>query len=362
MKSFVTSRLVFFTAWDYFAASLQSSRHRTSAIAKFSGYPSAFAEALMFLANIFSAVAMLSCIAALGFALKRKNLVHEEIAQALPGFMTNIVLPPFLLRNVTQTFTHDQLLTLFAGALLPVLSIIACFGVAAACTHIFSISAGRRGAFKAAVSSSNTVYMGLPVNIALFGEDSVQYVLLYVFANSIVFWSLGNYCIAHDGDGRNVKLLSVTTVKQIFFPPFTGFLIGVLLVVLDIPLPVFLDKTFKYIGDMAVALGMMYLGMLLSDVKLRDLAPEKETVLVMIGRFIISPLCIVVLAYCIPVPNMMLKVFLIQSSLPVMLNVAVLTAYYRGDAKYAAILVSMSTVMTLVTVPLVAFLIALCLP
>ena len=316
----------------------------------------------MVLSNVFSAVAMVCCIAALGFFLKRKNRVHEDTVQALPKFMTNIVLPPFIVRNVTQTFSHDQLFTLLAGSLLPILSIMLCFGMAWAGTYIFTISPGRRGVFKAAVASSNTVNMGLPINIALFGEDAVQYVLLYIFANSIFFWSLGNYCIAHDGDGRDVKLFSLKTLKQIFFPPFIGFLFGVLLVVLDIPLPAFLDITFKYIGDMTVGLGILYLGILLSDANLKDFAPEKETVLVIIGRFIISPLSIVVLAYFLPVPNVMLKVFMVQSSLPVMLNVAILTAYYRGDAKYAAVLVSTSTVMTIVTVPLVALLIAFCLP
>jgi predicted permease len=216
--------------------------------------------------------------------------------------------------------------------------------------------------FKTAIASSNTVNMGLPINIALFGEGAVQYVLLYIFANSIFFWSLGNYCIAHDGDGGGVKLFSLKTVKRIFFPPFTGFLIGVLLVCLDIPLPAFLDKTFKYVGDMTVGLGIIYLGILVSDVNFKDFTPEKDTVLVIVGRFIISPLSIVLLASFIPVPNMMLKVFIIQSSLPVMLNVAVLTAYYRGDAKYASILVGASTLMTIVTVPLVSLLIAFFLP
>jgi predicted permease len=316
----------------------------------------------MVLVNVFSAVAMVCCIAVLGFLLRRKNWVQEGTMQVLPKLMTNIIVPPFLLRNVTQTFSHDQLFTLLAGVWLPVLSIMLCFGVALAGTYMFSIAAGRRGVFKAAIASSNTVNMGLPVNIALFGESAVPYALLYIFANGIFFWSLGNYCIAHDGDGKDVKLFSLKTLKQIFFPPFTGFLAGILLVMLDIPLPVFLDNTFKYVGDMTVGLGIMYLGMLLSDVRLKDFTPEKDTVLVIIGRFIISPLSIAALAHFIPVPDMMLKVVIIQAALPVMLNVAVLAAYYSGDAKYASVLVSTSTVMTIVTVPLVALLIAFFLP
>jgi len=317
----------------------------------------------MIFSDVLSAVAMVCCITGLGFFLRRKGLVDKKTAQTLPKFMTNIVLPPFLLRNVTQTFSHDQLSTLLAGSLVPLLSIFLCFGVAFAGLYIASIPADRRGVFTTAVASSNSVNMGLPINIALFGEGAVQYALLYIFANSIFFWSLGNYCIARDGGGKDVKLFSLNTAKQIFFfPPFIGFLVGVLLVVLDIPLPGFLDKTFKYVGEMTVGLGLIYVGMLLSSARLKDFAPEKDKVLVAIGRFVLSPLTIVVLAWCLPIPDMMLKVFIIQSSLPVMVNVAVLAAYHGGDAKYAAVLVSTTTVMTIVTVPLVSLLIALCLP
>lgn len=316
----------------------------------------------MLLSNIFSAVAMVFCIASLGFILKRKGWVDAETTAALPRFITTIVIPPFLLRSVTITLSHEELPTLIRGAVVPILSIFLCFGIAWAITHLCNITPGRRGVFKGAFPSSNSINMGLPINIALFGEGAVQYVLLYMFANSIFFWSLGNYCIAHDGDAKDVRLFSLKTVRQIFSPPFTGFLIGLVLVVFDIPLPGFLDKTFKYVGDMTVGLCIMYIGMLLHDIKLRDFSPEKDTALVFLGRFIISPLTILFFAWIFPIPEMMLKVFLVQSSLPVMLNVAIITAYYKGDARYAAVIASVSTVMAIVTVPLVALFIAFYLP
>lgn len=315
-------------------------------------------EARMLLSNIFNAVAMVFSIAFLGFLLKRKGWIDPDTARALPRFITTIVIPPFLLRSAMMTFSHDQLPTLLRGAVVPLLSIFLCFGIAWALSILCNVTPGRRGVFRAALPASNTVNIGIPINVALFGEDALQYVLLYMFANSLFFWSLGNYCIAHDGDGKDVRIFSLRTLKQIFSPPFTGFVIGLALVAFDLSLPAFIDKAFKYIGEMTVGLCILYIGILLHDTKLRDFKPEKDTMLVFIGRFILSPLTIVLLSLVFTVPDAMLKVFIVQSSLPVMLNTAILTAYYKGDARYAAIIVSVSTMMIVLTVPLTALFIA----
>ena len=312
----------------------------------------------MLLSNIFTAVAMVFTLTSLGFLLKRSGWVDPATFKLIPRFMTNIVIPPFLLRSATVTFSHDQLPTLLRGAIVPILSIFLCFGVAWALTFLCKVTPERRGVFKAAFAASNTVNIGVPINVALFGEAALQPVLLYIFANGLFFWSVGNYCIAHDGEGKHIRIFSLKTVRQIFSPPFTGFIIGLCLVLFDISLPSFLDKSFKYIGDMTVGMCTMYLGMLLHEIKLRDFTPEKDIVLVLLGRFIISPLAIILLACIFPIPNTMLKVFIVQSSLPVMLNVAIITAYYKGDTKYAAVIASLSTMMVVVTVPLIALFIA----
>ena len=42
------------------------------------------------------------------------------------------------------------------------------------------------------------MYIGLPVNLALFGDEALPFVLLYFFANTVFFWTVGNYSISHD--------------------------------------------------------------------------------------------------------------------------------------------------------------------
>lgn len=291
-------------------------------------------------------------IALVGYALARWNLVPQSAERVLPRFVTTIALPPYLFRHITATFHRDDLVALLSGAVIPFVSIGVMIVLAWAFSGALNIRHGRAGAFRTAFATSSTMNIGLPINIALFGETAVPYVLLYFLPNALTFWTFGNYSLAHDGKSANIRLFSRETLKQICSPPLMGFLLGLAVVFLDVRLPVFMDNTIKYVGDMALALAIMYIGIMLSGIKLADCTLERDSLVVFIGRFVISPLCVLLLSLVIPVPPLMLGVFLIQSSLPVMLNVAILAGYYGGDVKFATMVTSLSTVMALVTIPL----------
>jgi len=73
---------------------------------------------------------------------------------------------------------------------------------------------------------------------------------------------------------------------------------------------------------------------------------------VLLGRFIISPLTILALCAVISVPPLMRNVFIIQSSLPVMMQVAILAGYYKADVRFGSMLASFSSVVSLFAIPL----------
>ena len=301
--------------------------------------------------DAFSGILTIFSVALLGYLLARGKYIPADGAAILPRCITNIALPPYLLRTVTTTFGRDQLVHLVYGALLPLLSIILAFGIAFLLARLLGLAKGRRGVFCTAFATSNTMNIGLPINIALFGEASLPYVLLYFFANIVFFWTVGNYAIARDGEGPPPALCSPDTVKRICSPPLIGFCGGLALVLLDLRLPVFLDKAFQYIGGMSMGLILIYLGFMLHDTMSRKYRMEKDALAILAGRFIISPLIIVLLASCVDIPDMMRNVYIIQSSLPVMVNLLLLAGHYKASPGFAAMIVGISTFSSIFVIP-----------
>ena len=311
----------------------------------------------MIFMNACSGVLTIFLVASVGFILRRTGLVGDETVRILPRLITVVILPPFLFRNVMTTFDREQLLVLLSGAIVPFIYICLSFCLGALIASVFRVRTGRRGIFSVAFCTSNNVNIGLPVTIALFGEGAVAYVMIFFLGSVTLFWSVGNYVLAHDGESKSVRLFSMTTLKQILSPPLLGFLCGMLLVLLDVHLPVFIDKAFKYVGDMAIAMALFYIGIMLADTRLKEFKAEKDVTLVLLGRFLISPLIMLGVSSFFSLPDTMRHVFIMLTSLPVMVNLAILAGYHKADARYATILTSVSTLMALVTVPIWALII-----
>ncbi|CAK7023558.1 MAG: hypothetical protein DELT_02512 [Desulfovibrio sp.] len=308
--------------------------------------------------NACSGVLTVFCLGLLGYLLARGEKIPESLVRILPRIVTTIVLPPYLLRNITSTFEREQLLHLVYGLAIPFISIFAVLALATLIERVMRVRPGRRGVFRTAFATSSTMNIGLPINVALFGDVALPYVLLYFLANAVIFWTLGNYFIAHDGESADVKLFSKQTLKQVCSPPLMGFLLGIALVLFDVHLPDFLDKSFKYVGDMAIALSLMYIGVMLNGISFSEIHLGKDEMAVFAGRFLLSPVAVLLLSFVFTVPPLMRNVFIIQASLPVMMNLAILSGYYKADVKFGTIVTSVSTLISLVTIPLYMVLIA----
>jgi len=306
----------------------------------------------MAILNAFSGVATIFLLGLLGFYLARSGKVPPQTVAALPRFTTTIALPPFLLRTATETINRDQLTSLLIETRIPYISIFLTFFLAVFLTKLLRTAPARKAMFQVGIATSNAMTIGLPINLAIFGPAGLPYALLYFVANATFFWTIGCSSIARSGNAANEPMFSRESLKRIFSPPIIGFILGLLMVYFDLRLPDFLDKTFKYVGDMVVGLVTMYIGMTVSTIRREDISIDKDVIVVVIGRMFLSPLLILFLTWLMPIDPLMRNVFIIQSSLPVMINAAILCAYYQTDTRYAAVLISITTLLSLVTIPL----------
>jgi len=297
-------------------------------------------------------VLSLFLIGLVGYVLDKKGWFCPETKAMLPRLVTLVTLPLYLFGNILGTFSHDELLQLVYGVIVPAASILLTFGLALLTARLIRVRRGRWGLFCTSFATSNTIFIGLPVNVALFGEGALPYVLLYFFANTTFFWTAGNYCLSLDGPRTPEKVWSRATLKRVLSPPLIGFMLGVLAVLLEVRPPGFIMSAAGYLGGMTTPLAIIFIGLTLASVPLKALRPDRDVVMLLIGRFVVSPLTIIGLMQFFSLPPLMAKVFIIQSSLPVVSSAALLAGYHRSDVGYASVVVSLSTLLSLVTIPL----------
>ena len=310
----------------------------------------------IFLKSISGILVILGMIL-VGFVIGEKGWFDDKSRGLIAKLVTQVALPCYMLYTITQRFTAADLLIMLPALRFPALSMVILLGIATGVARIFAVRQDRRGLFISMFFNSNTIFVGLPINQALFGDASIPYVLIYYMCNTTFFWTLGTYLIQRDGEGEAQFDLK-TSLKKVFSPPLMGFILGLVMVMLQIKLPAFLASDLQYLGNLTTPLSMIFIGLSVSHVGVKQLVLGKEQLLILLGRFLVAPLLMATIVYWVPLPSLMKQVFIIQSAMPVMTNAPVVARLYGADSDYAAVMVTETTLATMVVIPFLMLLMA----
>ncbi len=298
----------------------------------------------------FEAVLVMVLLILTGFFLTKFHKIDEKISKFISWTVVNITLPCYMLHNITTSFEPAEIWHIPQYIALPLVSVLIGYVLGWVVVKVFRIEPKYAGTMIVMTAQNNTIFMGLPVNLALFGEASVPYVLYYYMANTVLFWTLGVYTIS---GGRKGNDGGKSLLARIFSPPLMGLLVGLFFLILNIPVPTFLQDTCENIGAMTTPLSMMFIGYVLCSSGLSKIRVNKNMVLGLICRFAVGPLVAVTLFCLVPLPALMRNVFIVQAFMPVMTNQAIIAKEYGADSEFPAVMVSVSTIMSLVLLPLI---------
>ena len=307
---------------------------------------------LIALQSVFTVLLMI----AIGFGLAKARWFEGGGAALLSKLVVNIALPAYMIFNLMSGYDRQKLVSMLPGLPVPFIVILLSYAIAFLLTVMFRIQKTKRGVFKAMVAFSNAVFIGLPLNIMLFGDESVPFALLYYIANTSLFWTLGVYGIAKDASLRKKtpkpSLVSLSGLKRILSPPIIGFLSAVIMILIGIKLPKSIMDTVKYLGNMTTPLSMLFIGIIIARVEWKKFAFSREYVLVVLGRFVLAPLIMYALVSKLDLPILMKQVFVLDSALPGLAQNPILSEAFGADSEFSAIGTSLTTVLSIIAIPL----------
>lgn len=304
------------------------------------------------LQSVFSVIAMI----ALGFFLAKRKWFEGNSSALISRLVVSVALPAYMISNLMSSYDKAKLISMLPGLPIPFLAMLGSFLVASGLAVVLKVPRGRRGTFASMFSLANAVFIGLPVNLLLFGDESLPFALLYYIANTTVFWTLGTYCIASDGAIRSGRAkpspISAAGLKRILSPPLLGFIAAILMIMAGVSLPKSIMDLCKYLGNMTTPLSMLFVGIVISRIELKNMRFGLDIAFVLAGRFLVTPFLIFMLMRGRDLPLLMKQVFLITSAMPAMTQTPILAEAYGADAEYAGIGTSLTTVLSMITIPI----------
>jgi len=308
-------------------------------------------------------------IIALGYILQRKGWFDDKFGGTISNLLMKVALPANIFISVLDRLTLNKLISLSSGLVYGFGGVILGYIIAFIMVKVLKVRPGRRGTFINMFVNANTIFIGLPLNMALFGDKAMAYFLVYYVVNTVSTWTLGAFLMAND-DPTKVKGESSANFnwKKLLPPPLLGFLVALVFLLFRIPfvhVPAlsFAVNTLTYVGSLVTPLSLIYIGIVLAKAGLGSINFDKDTVFALIGRFVVAPALIVMLITIgahagFGMPGLEAKTLIVQASAPGLAVLPILADQAHGDVKYATNVVTTSTVLFAVVVPIVMMLVS----
>lgn len=282
-----------------------------------------------------------------GIIMARAKILHKEGRSSFIALLLDITLPCMILHSFEQDAGINEIIA--AGKIL-----IISFGCCITSWIIGKIfwrneSPGRKAVLEFSTMFSNAGNAGLPIVSSVFGSEGVFYASFYLLPVRILIWTMGLALFIDEGDFKKRMMILLKT------PSLVVVFIGIALMLSPVKLPVVLSTAIKNIGDMTGPLSMMIIGAALGESSFKE-AMDLGAFKLSFVRLIILPLIFLFVLRFLGVENILWEVAVTLTAMPAAANTEIIAEMYGKDYAFAARCVVVSTVVSLVSVPILTLL------
>ncbi len=297
-------------------------------------------------------------IICIGYLVFKIGILNENVNKHINSLVINVTMPLMIISSVLSISDRPDasiIVSLFSVSigffiLMPVLAFI----IVKIMFQTMHIVKARQGAYMFMMIFSNVGFMGMPILLAACGKDGPTAVfyaaVLNIFFNLAVF----TYGVIIIGYGSAVE--ATLKVKDLLSPGILSSVIAIIIYALNIHFPSTIENVFDTVGDLTSPLAMILVGSTLASMKLREVFNEwRIYVFTIIKQFILPILLYPVFRFCIS-DDLLFNVMFIEFLMPIA-NIALMLATEHGlDYKFVSKTIFISTLLSLVTIPLVLYL------
>ena len=305
---------------------------------------------------VFVQVLILFVIVGLGFGVGRMKILSENAKTDFSRFITTVTLPATiiqsLLRDYDARLIKDGLYCLLIGMGL----LLVYFPVSMLLRKVLKVREGRKGLWSFATSISNAGFMGIPVSYAVFGADGAFFAAMFVVAMNIIMYSLGMAVLLKDGKGEKGSFVK----KALLNSANLSTAIGLIIFIGQIQLPDAVTTIIKYLADITSPLAMFLIGLYVSGNKLTEIFHDKDVLTSSAVKLLLFPLIAFTVVRLLPIEAGMnaKNTTLLVMAMPSPAMTMILASRYECDTDFAGKAVCVSTLFSLVTIPLIMLLAA----
>lgn len=282
-----------------------------------------------------------------GYAASKKQLLTKEVSQKLSGIILNIANPCMILsavldgdlQSIKKSSVWSVLLLawIIYGILILIAEII---------PRVLRVPKKDFGMYRVMTVFTNMGYMGFPVIKSIYGNTALLYASLFMIPFDFLIYTYGIFVMKKEGVRQGIKR------KELLNNGVLACMLMVFLLFSGIRMPQILGDSINTIADMTVPVSMMIIGASMAEIHLSELFYNVKLLIFSMLHLLVVPILVILPVRKIIMQPEIVGVTLVVLAAPVGSLAAMMAQEYGGDYRLASKGVAITTLLSVVTIPL----------
>lgn len=304
----------------------------------------------MVISEILTSLVMIFLLIIPGIIFRKKDIISAAQSDGISSLAVNITWPCLVVDAMQMDFSAAVLKD--SGYMMAAAMVV--FAMTAVVTLVLSkllrLDNSKRYITAFMLLFGNTGFIGIPVIRALYGTEAVFFAAILEMVNDVVIFTIGMMLIQMSA-GAKLRF----EPKLFLNPGLIGVIVGLLLFLLDIRLPEVIGGAMEMVGDATTPLTMFLIGYQLGGLKAKEILKDASIYVISFTKLLIVPvLALIVLRVAVGDFSLLEKVLIMSFAMPAGSVSVIFSQQYRGETAFATKTVLLSTLFSIVTIPVFA--------
>lgn len=297
--------------------------------------------------DVFGEMLVILFAIAAGYGANRLGYLGGETDQKISKLLLNITMPAMIVAAVITGEELPGLSTILSilevGMVFYLLELVFVLVV----PRLLPGTAGQKGVWKYALAFPNVGFIGYPVAVALFGDGALFYAAVLALPFNLLSFSLGPLLLVGAARFR---------WKQLFAPCIVASVIGLVLALTRLRPPALVGEMLDFVGDITVPLSLLVVGSLLAGMSPGQVFRSPKLWVLTVIRLMVLPVVLCLILRLLEIDSLVMGIAVTQMAMPVAINGTLLSMEYGGDTEGMAQITFLTTVASILTIPIIAVL------
>lgn len=301
------------------------------------------------LTEFYARLGSIGLILILGYLLGKFKLISNKTNKEITNLLLVVFMPAALFVAFPSSYDESSANLFFSGLLAGALVMLALIIVSKIIFNSRFYKKDLRYESQFALIFNNATFLGYPIVVSTFGASGILAYCGFIISFNIALFSYGIWLFEHKITWKLLRSILLN-------PNIIAVVLGMILFLFNIHLPSFITDAASYVGGATTPLSVICIGFMLSEARLLKVFKKWRLILTAVIQLIVGPFVTFWLLKLLNFPIEVIQVCTLIQALPTATSLGLFAIKYGGNADEASELVTVSTLLSVATMPLMVWL------